>query len=151
MTVDEYLNQIRTARRKCKSLGDKLMRDEVQAHDVRSPSNMGDGVRQGYRGENSHETKLLKFADTAKKYRESSKLYEDTRDSVRSAIEMLPYWAGCLIHHVYLYNAVFDEEDDLKGADEIVGTKDRRIILSQLSEAKVMLADALRAQGVPIE
>ena len=151
MTVDEYLNQIRTSRYKTKQLCDELMRAEVRAHDVRSPSNYGDGTPQTHGSENRHEIKLVEFVDMAKEFDESRALYEELRDTLELATDNMPCWAGNLIYHVYLYNVVFEEEDDLKGAGDIVRTNDRREILSKLAEAKLLLADALRAQCVSIE
>lgn len=151
MTVDEYLNKFKAVRRKYARMYDDVIRVETVALDVRSPSNMGDGIPGGRRFENTHETKLLKYADFVKEYRAVQKEYEETIETIRTAIDNMPYWAGCLIHHVFLYNVVFDEPDDLKGADEIVGSTDRRVILAKLTEAKSLLSDALRAQGVPIE
>lgn len=151
MTIDEYIDEFKASRRKITRMNDDVMRAEVRAHDVRSPSNMGDGIPCSYRGGNAHETKLINYADALREYRAAWKVYEEARDAIRTAIDDMPYWAGSLIHHVCLYNVVFDEEDDMKGADEILNTQDRRVIKSKLIEAKMLLADALRAQGVPIE
>ena len=151
MSIDEYLNEFKAVRRKIARMSDRIMKAEVRAYDVRSPGDMGDGTPSGHRGGNAHETKLINYADIRRKYRAAWKAYEEMRDSLRAAIDVIPCWAGCLIHHVYLYNVVFNEPDELKGADAILGTQDRNVIKSKLIEAKTLLADALRAQGVPIE
>lgn len=151
MTIDEYIDQFKAVRRKIRRMSDNVIQAEIRAHDVRSPSDVSDRGPYKHRGGNSHETKLINYADIAREYRATCKTYEETRDMIRAAINDMPYWAGSLIHHVYLYNVVFDEEDELKGADAILGTQDRHVIKTKLTEAKTLLADVLRAQGVPIE
>ena len=151
MTIDEYLNGLKKAKQAREYLLNKLTIAETQAHDVRSSLNLGDGIPCGSKSGNPHESKLLKYSDAAKAYRDASMLYNSIYDNLNKAINNLLFWEGSLIQHMYIYNVVFDEDDGLNGAGEILGTKDRRVILAKLAEAKEHLADNLRAQDVPIE
>lgn len=150
MTIDEYLNQPRKLKRKRDRLYEKLLAAEERTA-PRDPLNLGDGVPGRRSGSNTTEDKLLTYIDASSAYREASRQYTNVRDALNLAIDNLLYWQGCLIYQVYIYNVYFDIDDDLKGADEILRTDNRREILAKLGEAKEALADLLRAQGVEIE
>ena len=151
MTIDEYLSQIRTAKKERDELSDKLDIAQEAALNVRSPGNMADGAPYARTNENATENRLIKYIDLHNEYEKASKLYIDTRKQVSRAIDYLLYWQGCLIYQVYIYNVVIEADDDLRGADDILRTNNRREILAKLAEAKEALAKLLREQGVEIE
>ena len=151
MIIDEYLSQIRTAKRRSDELYNKLTIAQERALNVRSPGNVGDGTPYTRTNENAAETRLLNYIDIGKEYDTATKTYIDTRKQVINAIDYLLYWQGCLIYQVYIYNVVIEADDDLSGADDILHTNNRREILAKLAEAKEALADLLREQGIEIE
>lgn len=150
MTIDEYLNQPQKLKRKRDRLYNKMLAAEAKTA-PRDPLNLGDGVPGRSSGHNATEDRVLNYIDANRAYREAHRQYMNVRDALNLAIDNLLYWQGCLIYQVYIYNVYFDIDDNLKGADEILRTNNRREILAKLSEAKAALADLLRAQGVAIE
>lgn len=151
MTIDEYLNQPQKLKRKSDRLYKKALEAETRVTSPRDPLNIGDGIPGRGSGSNATENKLLDYIDIHKEYSETHQQYIEARDAINAAIDNLLYWQGCLIYQVYIYNATFNNDDNLKGTDLILRTKNRREILAKLGEAKEALADQLRAQGVEIE
>lgn len=151
MTINEYLNQPRTLKARRDKALENLKVLETRMLSPHDPLNLGDGTPRSRSGENTHETHLIEYIDAGKEFKESNRLYMETRDNLEAAINYLLYWQGRLIYQVYIYNVIIEAADDLNGADEILKTKSQREILAKLTEAKAALADQLRAQGVEIE
>lgn len=151
MTIDEYLRQVRTAKQTSDELFNKLVIAQERALNVRSPLNLGDGTPGTRTNENATESRLIRYIDVHNEYEKATRLYIDTRKQLLSAMDFLLYWQGCLIYQVYIYNVSIEAEDDLNGAEDILHTRNRGVILAKLAEAKEALAEKLREQGVEIE
>lgn len=151
MTIDEYINEMQRLKSKSERLLKDMREAETPLLSPRDPLNLGDGTPRSRSGGNGTENKLLEYIDISREFSKVNGQFKEMRDAIKSAIDNLLYWQGCLIHHVYIYNVYFNPDDILNGADEILNTNDRRQILAKLTEAKAALAVQLRAQGVEIE
>ena len=151
MTIDEYINEMQRLKSKSERLLKDMREAETPLLSPRDPLNLGDGTPRSRSGGNGTENKLLEYIDISREFDKVNDQFKEMRDAIRSAIDNMIYWQGCLIHHVYVYNVYFRSDDILNGADEILHTTNRRQILAKLDEAKAALAVQLRAQGVEIE
>ena len=151
MTIDEYINEMQRLKSKSERLLKEMREAETPLLSPRDPLNLGDGTPRNRSGGSGTENKLLEYIDISREFDKVNDQFKEMRDAIRSAIDNMIYWQGCLIHHVYVYNVYFYPDDILNGAEEIVHTNDRRQILAKLTEAKAALAVQLRAQGVEIE
>lgn len=150
MTIDGYLNQARALKRKADRAEEKLSAMENKAG-PRSCLNLGDGIYTSNNGGNTTEAKLIEYTDAAKKWRKATSEYKQFRDQLQQTIKRMPYWAALTLEQIYIFNVFWDRDNDLFGVEEILETTDRREILAKLKEAKALLADELRTQGVEIE
>ena len=150
LTIDEYLNQPRDLKRRRDQLNEELQQLETMVTSPRDSLNIADGL-PGKSNGNAHETRLLKYIDTGRKFSAVNKQYKKACEDLHRAIDNLLYWQGSLILQVYYYNAYYGIDDNLQGADEILHTRSRGAIIAKLTESKTALADLLRAQGVEID
>lgn len=150
MTIDEYLGQLATFRRRSEKAFNRVRKYDTRATAPRSSLNLGDGTPRS-RNKGANEDNLIGLSDALKEQREASQQYKKFREELYSNIYNLLYWEGLLIERVYIHNVIVNAADDLHGADDILNTKNRAQILAKLKEAKQHLADLLRAQGVEIE
>jgi hypothetical protein len=134
----------------CKKLNEKLLKAEAKVNSA-GPGFSLDPAAYTKDTDNRQETKLINYIDAANEYKAARKAYLDARASIEGSLDYLLYWEGRLIYHVYIYNAEFYPDDDLKDAAEIVGARNRYELIQKLDEAKEHLADLLRNKGVEIE
>ena len=151
MTIDEYLNQAKKLKHKADRAELKLKEVESRTIDPRSSLNLGDGIPASNRSGNGTESRLLEYIDAGKAYTAASRKYTEFRKNLQSTVFDMPHWAALIIEQIYIYNVFSGCEEDLSGVGDILSTNDRRQILAKLSEAKELLADRLRVQGVEIE
>lgn len=151
MTIDEYLNTAAKLKRKADRAELKLKEVESRTVDPRSGLNLGDGIPANSRNHNGTESRLLEYIDAGKAYTAANQKYTEFRHSLQATVFDMPHWAALIIEQIYIYNVFYEREDNLYGVSDILNTDDRRQILAKLREAKEILADQLRAQGVEIE
>ena len=138
-------------KRKADSAELKLKEVESRTINPRSGLNLGDGISTNSRNVNGTESRLLEYVDAGKAYTAARRNYTEFRKNLKSTVFNMPHWAALIIEQIYIYNVFSDREDNLYGVSDILNTNDRRQILAKLREAKEILADLLRAQGVDIE
>lgn len=149
MTIDEYLSQLpdlRAAEKTARNRLDKLFNKATSTH-----NSAFDGMPYTKSSENTHETKLIEYADAKKAWDQINAKYFEIRDQLEECIEYLLYWEGCLIFHVYIYNMSLDKDDPLDGAEDILHTNSQHVITAKLSEAKSHLREQLINRGVMID
>lgn len=149
MTIDEYLNQMKILRYKYLRLYDKAREAENKATSTRSSLNT-DGRIQ-HKGVNMTESRLIDAADAWGAMKAAYNEYNAYRDQLDEGMRTLLYWEGCLIYKVYIHNVIAEKEDDLDGAEEILFTNNRKMIVSRLNEAKSHLREILISKGMDIE
>lgn len=150
MTIDEYLSQHRTLWNEYEFAKRRSIAREHIATNHRDSLNLGDGVHHKNK-ENVVETKAINAADAFREWKETYNKYFAFRDQFDEAIDSLLYWEGSLLNKVYILNTFSDDPDDLNGADEILRTTDRRVIISKLNIAKEHLKENLIRAGVELD
>lgn len=153
MTINEYLGQAQRLKFIEDRAKERLERFESRVTDPKSCLNLGDGVLTENRigSANRAEARMISYIDAGKQYITAHENYKQFRTQLQNAVSSLPHWAALIIERRYIYNVYFGYDDDLTGIDEILDTKSRKEILFKLNEAKLLLADHLRVQGVEIE
>lgn len=151
MNIDEYLNQLRTFKRKEERLYIKAERKESALTSPSSSANFGDRIQTRDRFGNQRDIMLAELADLISDYRTAHADYMNFREELRAHFYNMTYWQGAILLQVYINNVVFESDDDLRGVGDILNTTSRRVICSKLAEAKAALRERLRDQGVEIE
>ena len=151
MDINEYLAQLPKLKRRADSAYLRYLELHERAVSPGCGLDLGDTGQRIKGSGNATEDRLIKAADGLREWRAANDKYKEIRAQLDAAVDELKYWQGCLIVHVYIYNVTFEADDDLKGADEILHTTNRREILAKLDESKRHLAEILRSQGVDIE
>lgn len=149
MTIDEYLNQLPNLKRaegiayqKLKQYFDKATSTHNSAFD---------GMPRVKSCENTHETRLIEYADAKREWNDINKRFYEVKDQIEEAVDYLLYWEGRLIYQLYVYNVFLSIDDPMDGAAEILHTKSQHVIKVKLAEAKTHLRQILINQGVEIE
>lgn len=150
MTIDDYLNQMRTLRYKYLRLYEEAREVENKATNTGALLSLDNGVRSKS-SENVAESRAIDAADAWRTMRQAYDRYCEYRDQLDDSMNMLLYWEGRLIYQVYIYNQIADKEDNLSGTNEILNTDNRKVILSKLNEAKLHLSEILISKGIEIE
>lgn len=150
MTIDEYLNRAKQLKIRTENAEVKLKEVESRAINPRSSLNLGDGIPASSRNVNGTESRLIEYIDAGKEYAAASNDYKTFREQLKQTTANMVHWQAQIIEQIYIYN-VFFGYDDFDGVGEILKTTDRRRIREKLNEAKQILTDQLRAQGVEIE
>lgn len=148
MNINQYLYQLRDFKKREDRLFSKVVIKESSL--VGSSSNYGDGIPTRT-SENKTEIKLVALADLMKDYRTAHEDYMQFRAELQKNCYELKYWQGAILLQVFYNNVIFEAENDLRGVDDILGTRDRRKILAALTEAKRALRTHLLDQGIEIE
>ena len=149
MTIDEYLNQLRTFKRREKKLYKNLMQCADRAFSPRSASSYDMPHSKSH--DNQTETLLIELADADAAYTAALEEYRAFREQLENSIYNLFYWEGLVIYQVYFINGLLERDDDLTGLDEILKTHNRGVMISKLNEAKQHLRQILIDQGIEIE
>ena len=149
MTIDEYLGQLRKlkresdhAERRCKKLYDKLT-------SLHSASDF-DGMPKGRTDYKSRQIALDDYADAAQRSSDAFHEYKAFSDELYSNICKCLYLDGLLLVTAYINNVVRGD-DTLYGIGYILDTKDERVMISRLNEAKQHLRQVLINQGIELE
>ena len=149
MTIDEYLNQIRSARRRSQDLYQKANILRARLEDLQSSLYSVDRVP--FRGsfKNKREELLAEWSDTVKASKEADRTYFTVKNQTTECMYMLPYLEGSIIDQ-FLHNIFFDRSD-LFGLNDILNTDDEDVIISKLNAAKQHLRALLIDKGVEID
>ena len=149
MTIDDYLNQLRTLKHEVDAAGKRYDKLREKAYSQRSSSNF-DGSPRGKWHINPKEDLIIECSDAFKEYEEAHQRYKDFYNQLYDNICSCLYLDGTLLATAYISNAKNDA-DVLDGLGLILGNYNRNAVKSRLDEAKEHLREILVQQGMDIE
>lgn len=151
MTIDEYLNQIRSSNKESEYLYKRVHVLNDRLESLKSSLNVGDGRpgRSSYK--EKREDLLAEWSDAIKACKAADQVYLETKNQLMECVYMLPYLEGSLIDQVFILNPCLDRDDQLYGLSEILNTDDRGVMISKLNAAKQHLRTLLIEKGIEIE
>lgn len=148
MTIDEYLNQLKTLKERKDFLFKKV---DVLLSKATSPGPaLKIGMPHSQTNTNHTEDSIIDYASLSQELKSTQNEYNELSNTINRTINYLLYWEGCVITRVYFYN-IYLGYDDLHGLNEILKTNDKNEILAKLDQAKTHLAKLLQSRGIEIE